>query len=175
MLGSHWCVPYANWVAKGIFDFVVQAIDSRNSYRQRSENDAALSGFSSCLAIPVALLTETSLKTLLVLEEREIRRGDVWGHDLWSLYGELSSDSKAEIRHVYDRTLPTPFDTWKNPEYSLEDILRKERHSFERWRYLADYRQEAPISNPYSLLVAAYAIYSVHVDRTDLPTYPEVK
>lgn len=171
---DHWCVPHANWVEKGIFDFIVRTIESRNSYKAVAENHLALSGFSSCLAIPVTLLSETALKSLLALEGHEVRRGDVWGHDLFLLFNELSTDSKKSIQDIYNGVLPSPFEEWKSTGESLEQVLYKERSSFERWRYLAHNSQEQPTSNPYNLAAVAFAIYSAHVNKTDLPTYPEV-
>ena len=173
-LKGHWCVPHANWVEKGIFDFIVRTIESRNSYKAVAENHLALSGFSSCLAIPVTLLSETALKSLLVLEGHEVTRGVVWGHDLFFLFTKLSTDSKESIQDIYDGELQSPFEEWKSTEKSLEEVLFKERSSFERWRYLAHNSQEQPASNPYNLAAVAFAIYSVHVNKTDLPTYPEV-
>ena len=106
---KHWCVPHANWVEKGIFNFIVRTIDSRTSYKAEAENNLALSGFSSCLAIPVALLAETALKSLLVLEGHEVRKSDAWGHNLSSLYDKLSPGSKELILQTYNGVLPSPW------------------------------------------------------------------
>ena len=172
----HWCIPYANWIAKGMFDFIARTIDTRTEYQQVAENVHALSGFSSCLGMSVALLTETSLKTLLVLDGYEVAKAkesqnNVWGHDLWTLYAKLCPNSKAQIDELYNGLLPPPFSVWKSPN-SVESVLQKERHSFERWRYLADKHEAPPESNPYNLAAVAHAIYCLHVERTDLPTYP---
>ena len=64
--GGHWCIPYANWVAQGMFDFVRGTIDSREGYRRSGKApEAAVAGFSSCLVMSVAMVAEVSLKTLL--------------------------------------------------------------------------------------------------------------
>lgn len=167
----HWCVPYANWVAKGMLDFIVRTIDMRTSYKREAENDSALAGFSSCLVIPVALLTETSLKTLLTLEGHKVCPKDIWGHDLLLLYEKLSSDTKTKINQKYIGTLPRPFSKWTTPK-GLAAVLQKERCNFERWRYLAEHHEYSLTSNPFNLATVAYAIYAIHVEETDLPDYP---
>ncbi len=166
--GGHWCIPYANWIAQGMFDFVRGTIDTREAYKRAGKApDAAVAGFSSCLVMSVAMVAEISLKTLLTQEGRTPRDFRKWGHDLRTLYGKLTDETKAKIRVKYD-SLGRPYRDWKGPD-ELEEILRRERHNFVSWRYLAEGHDASLTSNPYHLAAVGYAVFSIHVDETDLP------
>ena len=55
--GGHWCVPYASWVAQGMFDFVRTTIGARDAYRRSGKApEAAVTGFSSCLVMSVTMV-----------------------------------------------------------------------------------------------------------------------
>ena len=162
--GRHWCIPYANWVAQGMFVFVRGAIGTREGYRRSCEApEAAVAGFSSCLAMSVAMVADISLKTLLAEEGRTPREFRSWGHDLRRLHGELSDGTKAKIEARYD-SLGSPYREWRGEE-GIEAI----RRSFLSWRYLAEGHDGSLRSNPYRLAAVAYAVFSLHVAETDLP------
>ena len=165
--GGHWCFPYANWVAQGMLDFVRSTIGARDAYRQTGKGPEAVAGFSSCLVMSVTMIAEISLKTLLAQEGRtpsEFRR---WGHDLHNLHDALSEATRARIREKYD-SLGPPYSEWKGPD-DLEAIIGKERRNFVAWRYLAEGHDASLTSNPYWLAAVAYALFSLHVEKTDLP------
>ena len=151
-----------------MLDFVRSTIATREAYKRSDKApEAAVAGFSSCLVMSVTMIAEMSLKTLLAQEGRtpsEFRR---WSHDLRKLYGKLKDETKARIREKYD-TLGRPYSDWKGPD-DLETIIQKERHNFVSWRYLAEGHDDSLTSNPYHLAAVAYAIFSVHVEETDLP------
>ena len=123
--GRHWCVPYANWVAQGMFDFVRSTIGAREAYRRTGKGPEAVAGFSSCLVMSVTMIAEISLKTLLAQEGKTPLEFLRWKHDLRKLHGALSKPTRDRIQEKYD-SLGPPYSDWKGPE-DLEAIIGKER------------------------------------------------
>ena len=83
-----------------------------------------------------AFATELYLKCLLVLD------GAVpWGHELYTLFGELKPDRKIRIEHFYKEHNDADvafFDAQQaQPDviFSLEFSLREMNKAFEKWRY----------------------------------------
>ena len=49
-------------------------------------------------------------------------------------------------------------------------VLNRDRwYNFVAWRYLAEGHDASLTSNPYRLAAVAYAMFSLHVEETDLP------
>ena len=156
--GGHWCIPYANWVAHGMLDFVRSTIATREAYKRSGKApEGAVAGFSSCLVMSVTMIAEISLKTLLAQEGRTPSEFRKWKHDLRKLYGKLKDETKTRISEKYD-SLGRPYSGWKGPD-DLETTIGKERHNFVSWRYLAEGHDDSLSSNPYHLAAVAYAIF----------------
>lgn len=159
-----------------MFDFVQCTINTRDAYKQAGKApEPAVAGFSSCLVMSVTMITEISLKTLLAQEGSTPSEFRKWKHDLRKLYDNLKDETKTKIKVNFD-SLGKPYCNWKGSD-DIETILEKERHNFVSWRYLAEGHNASLTSNPYHLAAVAYAIFSVHVEKTDLPEigspYPE--
>ena len=118
-----------------------------------------------------AWVTELSLKTLLVTEGQNVEKGDVWGHELEYLYDALRCETKQELQGIHGTGLPEPYSSWKGGD-SVENILRAEKDTFRIWRYLSGENEIR--TEPKKLITVAYAAYLLHLERTELPIWPNM-
>ena len=170
---SNWCLLYENWLALGRLEFLIPVLENPDLFLQSPPpSDPSLiareRGKKSCVILSAAWITELALKTLLVTEGHSVKQEDVWGHDLRSLYDELASDTKKELQDIHNG-LGDPYLNWKGDE-SVEDILGSENDTFVVWRYLSG--QSEIRSDPKKLITVAYAVYALHLKRTEVPTWP---